>query len=203
MEISELFDAFFKPYDGPSHMASLKYRDPKEPSLELTYGQIHVPSWKEILQIAEADKKEHFIDLGSGSGKAVLLTLYLYPHIKATGVELLLGLHELAQEIAQKAEQELGSLGDRLTLLNKNFFDVDLAPYDLVQVNSTCFESETLEKICDKLKTVRQGALVISIGKKLHAPYLQDYFMGAYRMGWQSEGTKAPVFMYKVDKSTS
>jgi hypothetical protein len=199
MEMSELFDAFFKPFDTPSHLASLSGRTPGDISLELTYGQIHVPSWKQILEIAGADKRKHFIDLGSGSGKALLLTLYLYPHIQATGVELLPKLHELAQEIAGKAEKELGPCWERLTLLNQNLFETDLKPYDLLQVNSTCYEQDLVLKIIEKLKEAQEGALIISIGKALKAAHLKEYFMGAYRMGWQSEGIKTPIYMYEIE----
>lgn len=198
MHIAELFDLFFQPFDALSHQASLKDRDLSDSSLELTYGQIHVPSWKQILEMVQAQERKHFVDLGSGSGKAVLLTLYLYPHIQATGVELLPSLHNLAQEIVKKAQSELGPCQDRLTLLQKDLFEVDLKPYDLLLVNSTCYDDLLVTKMAQKLATASEGALVISLGRAIKAPHLEDYIKGAYRMGWQSEGSKTPVFVYRV-----
>lgn len=199
MEISELYDLFFSPFDGPSHTASFDSRRGRD-SLEFTYGQIYVPSWKQILEVVHAEKCTHFIDLGSGSGKAVLLTLYLYPHIKATGVEFLPRLHELACEIAKKAEKEMGPCLDRLALIQDDFFNVDLSGYDLLLVNSTCFDDPFLERMINLLKQAPEGALIISIGRALNAPFLESFFKGVWRMGWQSEGVKAPVFIYKKIK---
>jgi hypothetical protein len=64
-----------------------------------TYGEVASDGFAEILALAEPQPGEAFIDLGSGSGKAVVLAAALYPFSKAVGVEFVRALHLASSRI--------------------------------------------------------------------------------------------------------
>jgi hypothetical protein len=64
-----------------------------------TYGEVASDGFAEILALAEPQPGEAFIDLGSGSGKAVVLAAALHPFSKAVGVEFVRALHLASSRI--------------------------------------------------------------------------------------------------------
>jgi len=70
----------------------------------LTYGEINLPAFAEVLKIVVPASGEKFYDIGSGTGRAVLLAAQLYPHTltKCCGIEIVSGLHQVALEMKAK-----------------------------------------------------------------------------------------------------
>ena len=62
-------------------------------------GEVASDGFAEILALAEPQPGEAFIDLGSGSGKAVVLAAALHPFSKAVGVEFVRALHLASSRI--------------------------------------------------------------------------------------------------------
>ena len=54
----------------------------------------------------------NFIDLGSGSGKAVIAAALLHPFTSCRGIEVLEGLYTLSNEIASAYEKDMRSNHD-------------------------------------------------------------------------------------------
>ena len=70
-----------------------------------TYGEFPLASLHAVLQRLKLGPEDVFLDLGAGSGRLVLGTALLFPHLKACyGVEVVPELHTMAVEARKKAE---------------------------------------------------------------------------------------------------
>lgn len=70
-----------------------------------TYGEFPLASLHAILQRLNLGPEDVVLDVGSGSGRLVLGTALLFPHLKACyGVEVVPELHAMAIEARKKAE---------------------------------------------------------------------------------------------------
>ncbi|KAL1523419.1 hypothetical protein AB1Y20_018359 [Prymnesium parvum] len=64
---------------------------------ELTYGELRLDFFWELLAAAAPRAAERFVDVGSGCGRLVLAAALAHEWEWAAGVELLRGLHEVAE----------------------------------------------------------------------------------------------------------
>jgi len=55
----------------------------------LTYGEIDFESFYEILKLTNPSKGEIMYDIGSGTGKAVIMASLFFPLSKVVGIEIL------------------------------------------------------------------------------------------------------------------
>lgn len=100
-----------------------------------------------------------------------------FKHLK--GIEYLRYLHDLGLDILkvykEKYAEFLTNYGDLLTvsepgtfeLINGDFFKEDWSTATFVLINSTCFPSEMMEQIAEKMDEVQLGCIVVTFTKKL------------------------------------
>lgn len=191
-----LFESFFRQFEAQAYQYSIQDRAGGE-DLSLTFGQIDAASWKQILELCHAGPTTNLIDLGSGAAKAVLSAAYFFPGLQAKGVEILPNLHQWACHIHEQFCKQLSEqAGSRVKLECTDMFHTELKDADIVLVNSTCMDDALILKMSLLLQAMKAGAKAISIGRPLKADFLKRFACGAWRMGWQPEGQKSPVFIY-------
>ncbi|CAM9160519.1 unnamed protein product [Sphacelaria rigidula] len=79
-------------------------------SRQLTYGEVDVPDFLSILDVAKPQKGEIFVDLGSGTGKAVVAAACGFPEFsQCRGIELVEGLVNAANDHVQTVRTFLAS----------------------------------------------------------------------------------------------
>lgn len=204
MASEQEFELFFEPYASRAHLTSWQDRQSMGRSSEsmLTFGLVTHAALEGILGLLHPTDDDHILDMGSGIGKVVMGSIYLYPNLamKASGVELLPGLHNMADEILTNFERELlVGARSRVEFLLGDMFDIDLSPYTIIFVNSTCMDEEFLQRTSEHLVAkMAPGARLVSMGRSLQHPQLHLFDAGAWRMSWQVEGgSKTPVHIYR------
>jgi len=107
-----------------------------------------------MLKLADLKAGEVLFDLGAGDGRTVTMAAKSYS-ARAVGVEL-------REDLAKKALSTIheNGLGDRVTIVNGDMFDLNLSSADVVFLYLT---TSANEKIKPKLETeLKKGARVVS-----------------------------------------
>lgn len=136
---------------------------------EFGYGEITPVGVAELLKDAQNRLRRpitSFVDLGSGSGKAVLTASVLYPNIQyAVGIELVEDRHRLALDI----QDALDSLRPLLEVKKRTVFCqrdattavLPVACADVIWVSNTCFPDELNAELGALIdECARDGTLV-------------------------------------------
>ena len=102
---------------------------------------------------------------------------------RCIGIELLENLHKIAKEMKHvyedtfvpqlgkdKEYKELFKYGESPPIFDVRQGDMledDWSQADLVLANSTCFDMSLMKKVADKAKSMKKGAFMITLTKKL------------------------------------
>jgi len=114
-----------------------------------------------------------FVDLGSGSGKAVIAAALLHNFNKCVGLEILKKLHELAMSASMKWELlKLSTPTLSKTTSNLQFIHGDMLEYDLsnahvVLANSTGYDENLMSKLSKCAEKMEPGSFYISFSQCL------------------------------------
>jgi precorrin-6B methylase 2 len=132
----------------------------------LQFGEIHPRAFATALSWCMPQKGERFIDLGSGTGKAVLTAAALHPFESAVGVEIVQQLHDAA--LQAHARFRAGELQAR----DVSFECADALRYpwteaDVVFVSLTCFTDEMVAQIGRDALKLRPGARLLVTSREL------------------------------------
>ncbi|KAG3111357.1 hypothetical protein PI124_g9435 [Phytophthora idaei] len=158
-------------------------RDREFISMSLVYGEIAFEPFKVVLDVL---KRWHhalnkpggtFLDIGSGSGKAVFAATLLHDFDACYGIEVLEGLHLISQEVFQRWEKIIKpnfalSMQKKRTRISFTQGDALVVDWpvnvDLVFLNSTCFGERLMYALARKLaQCCKPGAIVITATHKL------------------------------------
>jgi precorrin-6B methylase 2 len=159
-----------------------------------TYGEIVFLSFILVLDKVKPQPGEVFYDLGSGSGKAVFAAALAFPFSRCCGVELLPGLHRLAQAQISKARalvqinnaspETLLAKIDHVEFVQADMLDVDFKEADVIFINATCLHQLTWAAMVEKLVKLKTGSRVIVTSKKLVHPEFVLLSEGMELMSW-------------------
>lgn len=165
-----------------------------------TYGEVSVESMYQIITEVKPKENEVFYDLGSGTGKAVMLAAMFFPLKKSAGIELLDDLHESAKTVLKRYNSEiLPHLNDKekkteILFLIGDLLEQDLTDGDIVFIHSTCFDPEMMQVIEQKLaKELKKGSRVITVTKTLISDVFHNYKYKEFNMAWG----RATAFFYE------
>jgi len=164
----------------------------------LTYGEVNPQTFGEILAQVNPHAGEIFYDLGSGTGKAVLLAHLHFNFSKSVGIELLEDIYLAAIKVLKKYDQEikprldLKKQNQKIEYINGDYFRTDLSDADVVFCHSTCLNEEAMAALEDKLSMLKKGTRIITVTKNLHYPIFRLIKTQMYDMGWG----KATVYFY-------
>ncbi len=191
MTFATLHDQLFSDVAGYSLSASGKAVIGREADPALTYGECTPESVQHLLAITGAKPGEVFVDLGSGTGKMVVFAAFFLPLKKSVGVELLPELHEAAQMVGRRYQEEIQpQLADdrRETELEYrlgDIFDADLSDADIVVSHCcTCFDDSLMQKLSDKLESCKPGTRIVTITRGLSSPAFESVSVTPIQMGW-------------------
>lgn len=194
-----IFDTLFSDVNGRSlSLAGRQQHDYKSKSF--VYGEVVPDSFLEIITETHPQKGQIFYDLGSGTGKAVILAHLLFDFSEAIGIEFVDSLYDASLKVKQRYESEIKPsleqyVGDKqINFILGDFLNQDLSNADVIFMNSTCFQDDLMDALDNKLHTnLKPGAQVISLSKSLKSP---SFEMWKRRMAEFSWG-EATVFFHR------
>jgi SAM-dependent methyltransferase len=167
----------------------------------LTYGEISVASFYKILgTIGVPMRTKKFYDLGSGTGKAIVVARFATDFDVCIGIELLPSLHAMAEAVHDRMKKKKRSrLNDMLQMaegieLHKgSFLDFDWSSGDLVFANSTCFSKDLMQNISAQAEKLAPGAILICFTKPIASNCFELLHKRSYKMSWGP----ASVYTYR------
>lgn len=188
-KVKEIFNTLYSDVNGRA--LSLKWREEKEEtSKSFVYGEVVPDSFFEIMSVLNPRPGQVFYDLGSGTGKAVLLAHLLFDFRKSCGIELVEPLHQAGVEVLKRFDKEIKPkianevANKEISLIHGSFLDADISDADIVFMNSTCFQDDLMELIEVKLETLQPHAQVLCLSKPLRSPYFHQYKNKLYEFSW-------------------
>ncbi|MCL4377074.1 MAG: hypothetical protein M1409_01635, partial [Actinobacteria bacterium] len=142
-----------------------------------TYGEVTPEGFYKMLNDISAPKKGVFYDLGSGTGKAVILSSMFGEFEKLYGVELIKDLYDAACRVENKFEETVRPIltkerqNQTIKFINGNFLEVDFQDADFIFTHSTCFHDELMLALERKFANLREGTKILTVTKTLQLPF--------------------------------
>ncbi|RLN98561.1 hypothetical protein BBJ28_00009220 [Nothophytophthora sp. Chile5] len=183
--MTETFEALYE--EHPLSVAKLASRTERRErefiSMSLVYGEIAFAPFKVVLDVLKrwhhvlAKPGGVFLDIGSGSGKAVFAATLLHDFDACVGIEVLEGLHTISQDVLQRWEKVIKpthplSMQKKRTRISFTLGDALVCDWppnaDLVFLNSTCFGERLMSALTRKLALCcKPGAVIITATHEL------------------------------------
>jgi len=156
----------------------------------LTYGEVDMAAFKELLSQADPKEGDVFYDIGSGTGKALMTAAAFFPFSKAVGIEILevcfffpslaylpyavKDLHEAASVVIEKGQSALELFACKnVSAVLHDSFKYDWTDGDVVFAAATCFDDEMMAQYLDKVLKLKSGARIVSLTRALTHPELR------------------------------
>ena len=164
------------------------------------YGETLAATFFRAMESVKPTADDHFLDLGSGIGRAAVLALLGLPVHKVTGIEYLSDLHEAACEARRRLPIALGELNgaldarraEALDFIQGSFLETALDTATLVFTVNAVFEPALNIALAHKLSGLALGARVVSVGQPLSSLELEPVTQFSADMGWG----ESAVFTY-------
>lgn len=167
----------------------LNLKDP-----EYIYGEVEFDSYVKLLTITKPKPSDVFYDLGSGAGKAVIITALVYPELaKVVGLELLPALHQLSEEKLTQLQQLHPNKASNVQFIQTDFLKHNLSDATLIFVNAAAFMPDFWQTVIHKLDQVKSGCRIIVSSKYLPADQYELLNTGTYLMGWGDAGVNVYI----------
>eukprot|EP00929_Paragymnodinium_shiwhaense_P109881 TRINITY_DN7645_c0_g1_i1.p1 TRINITY_DN7645_c0_g1~~TRINITY_DN7645_c0_g1_i1.p1 ORF type:complete len:323 (+),score=53.14 TRINITY_DN7645_c0_g1_i1:103-1071(+) len=143
------------------------------PARSLVAGEIGFASFAALLQDAGVASSggQRFLDLGSGTGRAVVAFALLLPSCTGAGIEIRPSLHDTATDVLKRLDKEVQQ---RVTLLCGDMFDCSWDEANVLLINSTGFDDTLMARVLEKLHRVHVGTKIITLSQPLPGPIGQD-----------------------------
>lgn len=120
-----------------------------------------------------------FYDIGSGTGKPVFAACLMHDFERATGIEILEGLHGASVELLDRwTTEDMQSRlpeekrADRLEVqfLRQDFTTRDLSDATMLFANSTCFDDVLMAKLAAATEKCAKGTVAITFTRRIPSP---------------------------------
>jgi predicted RNA methylase len=192
-----IFNSLYSPINGYK-LSAIGKTEVKHNKKELTYGEVSPEAFYTILKSLPFKSNGVFYDLGSGTGKAVILAALLFNFSKCVGIELLEPLHNAAQDIQLRFEKEIQSLihnyeEKKIEFICEDFLFYDFSDANIIFTHSTCFTEDLWVKLTEKFEQLKNDTLIITVTRTLISENLQLIKTREYGMAWG----RATVHIYK------
>ncbi len=164
-----------------------------------TYGEVTPEGFSKMMADLDYKKDGVFYDLGSGTGKAVILAAMFGNFSKLIGIEIIEDLYKAAKGVLTRFDQEVRPLlakekqNQKLSFVNANFLGYDFSDAELIFTHSTCFYDELMLALERKFINLKKGAKVLTVTKTLQSPFFRFLKSDEYLMTWG----KATVNFYE------
>lgn len=181
------------------------------------YGEVGFDAMAHALSRVEPKRKETFLDLGSGTGNAVMAAALTQPFEVCRGVERLSSLHEIAlqalasyesdtKQVIRSLQTEAGEgvpsaetwpfHVPKVEFVHGDLLHESMEGVDVVYSFATCFGRELFNAMAWQLEALRPGARVLLVSKSLISPS----FELVECVGLQQTHTEAAVDCYIYHK---
>lgn len=155
----------------------------------LTYGEIDFDGfWQMLVDAGLTQNHQVFYDLGSGTGKAVIVAAMSGYFKKVIGIELLSYLFQASEKLAKlfnhKFATHIFKQAPEIIFKQADYLEYDYSDADVVFVQSTCMPDKQFFEMIDKLAGLKKGSIVISITKTIYHPEFKLYESKKYQFGW-------------------
>ncbi len=194
----EIHDKLFTDVNGYALSASGRDKRQEYNNSDFTYGEVTPQSMQSIISMLPSSKGV-FCDLGSGTGKAVVLAPIIGDFERSIGVELVADLHDAALHVGSRFDSEVRPLLPEtkrhceLEFRNDDILATDVSTTDVVLAHcTTCFSEEMMSKFTWKCSEVRPGTLLACVSRRLEMECFEQLKVESCTMGW---GT-ATVYLY-------
>jgi hypothetical protein len=202
IQASLIFHAIYDDINGFTVSSKAKKNNQKpNAKSKFLYGEIPFVTWDVMTRKANPKKDGVFFDLGSGTGKAPILSHLLFDFKKSIGIEFLEGLHEAAREASDKIEKYvkpefLEYLKDReLCFLNENIFDVNFADADFLFINFPLIGEKNYLALEEKLlRELKPKTKIIATIRELKNPAFKRFHHDLYNFSWG----RADAYFYEI-----
>jgi len=138
----------------------------------LIYGEVEFGSFSQVLRKVCTNMPPGgvFFDIGSGSGRGVMVARMTQDFDACVGVELMDGLADLAENIGEKYEEGVKKdlhtgLENRVEFYKADFLEFDWRSGSVVFANSTCFTDSLMAEIARKARGMGKGSFLITFTK--------------------------------------
>ena len=174
MDKKKFFSDLYDNIDGSAISWESRNKLSDDEIKHLIYGEISFDSLNKIYNCLSSkislNNLHSFCDLGSGTGRIVIATSLLLPHIqKYTGVEILDGLYDKSINVLKTMSKNNIELASKINFIKNDFFNVDLSEFDFVFMHYPMKHAEELYlKLEEKMKKeLKNGSIIISAIRKL------------------------------------
>jgi hypothetical protein len=173
----------------------------------LVYGEVLFSSLARVIcKYVPLRVGMNFYDVGSGSGRGVMLATILHEFKRCQGIEILSGLYGAAMGVRQRyiaefaprkdgvaagAKVDVKSVGwppelagPEVHFHNSDFRLIDWSDADLVFANSTCFDEQLMTDLARQAERMRAGAIIMTLTKGLQSTHFQVLESKQYPMSW-------------------
>ncbi len=181
--------------------AAIENNRNKDGKNNFLYGEFPLITWYAIVKKANPKKDGVFFDLGSGVGRAPILSHLIFDFKKSIGIELLEGLHNKACELKERLEKTSypkfdSYLKDReLSLINRNIFDVDLSEADFLFINYPLRGEKSFLQLEEKLRReLKPKTKIVTTIRKLNSKDFKMFCSTNYKFSWG----RASAYFYEV-----
>lgn len=163
-----------------------------------TYGEIAFDTFPQILAHANATPGT-FYDLGSGTGKAVIITALLGAFKKVRGIELVPELVEESNRILTRFTTGIAPLMATeepvpdVAIIQSDFFLYDWSDADCVFVQGTCMPNDIIKQLTKKFEALKSGTKIIIASSFLPSSILRLVETINYKLGWG----EATIYFYE------
>ncbi|PIY68950.1 hypothetical protein COY90_03195 [Candidatus Roizmanbacteria bacterium CG_4_10_14_0_8_um_filter_39_9] len=154
------------------------------------YGEITYRGFLRMLAMARPKKNEVFYDLGSGTGKVVILAAMLANFSKVVGVEIFQELLDASQKVLDHYKELSGlnnSFSQSVVFIHGNFNDVDFSEADVIFMNATAWSYEFGVPFIRKLEQLKKGARIITSTLVIKSNKFKINPIGSIDFSWGDE----------------
>ncbi|MBI4225995.1 SAM-dependent methyltransferase [Candidatus Roizmanbacteria bacterium] len=193
-----IFESLYSGVDG-YNISSKARKNLPYASKAHTYGEVTPDGFKKVLSDAKAKPGGIFYDLGSGTGKAVMLAALLGKFPKLVGIEIIKELYQVSINILGRFDPEVRPIlpvekqKQTIEFVNADFLEYDFSDADVVFTHATCFYDELMVALERKCATLKKGTKVLLVTKNFQSPLFRLIKSGEYPMTWG----KATVNFYE------
>lgn len=190
----KLFDEIYRSIDGFTTSKNTRENLKLASDESLTYGEVEFMSFKEIIELAKPRQNDVFFDLGSGTGKAVIIAAMCFDFSVCKGIELLEPIYKLScqalnalQENVHKQKNNILRAVKHLPdikFYNQNFIKTDLSSANIIFINATCYPIDFWNELINKFNKLNKGTRIIITSKKIESPEFRQIYAGSHLMSW-------------------